>query len=201
MIKVLTPATNRKLATLSQIKLELGIEENDDDNLLNSLILRMSGKIEDYCHRTFAKQVYEETISGKGKILLLTNIPIIYVTSVTCDGDPIVDYEIYNDEAGELYRDAGWTWDTSVWWGKATDNIKQNFTVVYCAGYLLPGETGDGKPLPSAIEDACIQCVKEAYLSRRDSLRVTTERIGNYSVSYDPTPLLDKLLRSWVRIC
>ena len=110
MIRILTPATDRKLATLSQIKLELGIEENDDDNLLNSLILRMSWKIEDYCHRIFAKASLQKKHYQEGKILLLTNTPIIYVTSVTCDGAPIVDYEIYDDEAGELYRDSGWIW-------------------------------------------------------------------------------------------
>src|SRR5574343_381083 len=171
-VTILTPATNKKLATLEQIKQELEITNSTDDAFLNDLIDRMSGRIEDFCHRIFAKQTYQEKAAGFGdKILLLTHTPIISVSSVLCDSSPITDYEIYNANAGELYRSIGWTWDTKVWWKASSfpssNNPEQNFIVTYIAGYVLPGDD-EAQTLPKTIEDACIQCVKEAYLKRRD---------------------------------
>ena len=203
-VTILTPAANKKLTTLEQIKQELEITNSTDDAFLNDLIDRMSGRIEDFCHRIFAKQTYQEKVAGFGdKILLLTHTPIISVSSVLCDSSPITDYEIYNANAGELYRSIGWAWDATVWWKASSfpssNNPEQNFTVVYEAGYVLPGDD-EAQTLPKTIEDACIQCVKEAYLKRRDDPNVSSEKLGNYSVTYDPTPLLFRLLYNWVRI-
>jgi len=203
-ITILTPATNKKLATLGQVKQELEITNSTDDAFLNDLIDRMSGKIEDFCHRIFSKQTYREKVAGSGnKIILLTHTPIISVSSVICDSDPVIDYEIYDAEAGELYREVGWTWDGTIWWKASSfpsfNGQAQNFTVTYDAGYVLPGDD-EAQTLPKTIEDACIQCVKEAYLKRRDDPNVSSERLGNYSVAYDPIPFLTRLLYNWVRI-
>jgi len=203
-VTILAPAENKKLTTLEQVRQELEITNSTDDAFLVDLIDRMSGKIEDFCRRTFAKQTYQEKVAGYGdKILLLAHTPIISVSAVTCDSDPITDYEIYDSEAGELYRGAGWTWDGTIWWKNSSfpsfNGQAQNFTITYEAGYVLPGDEGM-KTLPATIEDACIQCVKEAYMRRRDDPSVSAERLGNYSVNYDPTPLLSRLLYNWVRI-
>ncbi len=203
-VTILTQAVNKKFTTLEQIKQELELKDTTDDAYLSDLIDRMSGRIEEFCHRSFAKQAYQEKIAGSGsRIILLTHTPLISVTSVLCDLDPIVDYEIYDPEAGELYRAGGWVWDAASWWNvsrfPSSYGTAQTFTVTYEAGYILPGDDGI-RTLPATIEDACIQCVKEAYLKRRDDPSVSAEKLGNYSVTYDPTPLLSRLLYNWVRI-
>ena len=62
-VTILTPAANKKLTTLEQIKQELEITNSTDDAFLNDLIDRMSGRIEDFCHRIFAKQTYSASHS------------------------------------------------------------------------------------------------------------------------------------------
>jgi len=203
-VTVLTPAKNRKLVTLEQVKQELEITTTTDDAFLNDIIDRVSGKIEDFTNRIFAKQTYLEKVAGNGSPqLLLSCVPIVSVTSVLCDSDQITDYEIQDAEAGILYRQAGWTWDASLWWKNSSfpsfASQRQNFTIQYIAGYILPGED---KPqtLPKSIEDACIQGVKEMYFNRKEEPGITSLKLGNYAVTYDLTSTFSRLINNWVRV-
>lgn len=171
MIETLVPAVNNKLTSLDVVKAELRIVTTEHDLMLNDMIDQASAIITSFCGRPFAVETYQETVVGEDSVhLILGHRPIVSVTSVA----PVIDFEVWK-EAGMLYRVNGW-------------RQGQIFTIEYVAGYTT---------IPHDIERACIDLTKSAFLARRRDPSITTERIGDYGVSYTP-PGLERLL-SWRR--
>lgn len=180
-LKVISPAENRLLVNLNKVKIELNIEE---DEILYQLIERASRMIEDYTHRIFVKQGYQETLNNINKDkIILSQIPVISIETILMDEDILLSYDKFDAESGIVYLDN--------WWGSFYIMPVNKIIIEYTAGY---------EEIPGEIENACIELVKDMYANRNSSVRVDSERIGSYSVSYGSTSILDKLIPHWRKI-
>lgn len=137
-VRVTSAASDRKLCTLSEVKLRLGIrgEGAADDERLDGLIVAVSATIESFLGRPLARQTYQEGISGTGRRrILLSRYPVdANSTSLTISGDAQTDYTVEAAEIGQLWREGGWTENAAV----AGQDGEANVVVTYKAGYVLP---------------------------------------------------------------
>jgi hypothetical protein len=157
-VTVIEPATVTALTTLDRVRRELGIVADTDDLILDDLITRASSAIARETRRVFGIETVTETLDGSGTRLLgLSRTPILEITEVTEDSAEITDYLIEDDEAGALYRAAGW--------GRS-------------GGLRMWG------PLPGAVEQACLETVKAWYSSRDVDPSISSVKVGQLAVSY-----------------
>lgn len=178
MLSVVTPAANRRLTTLENLKGELGITGSAEDARLGLLIDRASALIARHCRQPFAFQAYLETFEcPRGRVLVLSRVPVISAV-IAVDGADLVEGDWRLDaELGHLARVTG-ALDVD-WCGGAA-------AVAYGAGYVLPGEPDQaGVPrLPADVEHACITLASALRAGgRRDPMlrSETTEGIGSQS--------------------
>jgi uncharacterized phiE125 gp8 family phage protein len=115
------------LTTLSDAKEYLRITDNNQDSLISSLILAVSGQIEGYCRRNLTERTYtdEEFDGTGGSRLLLGQYPVSQITSVKID-DVEVDPSEYKIRKGigSLIR-------VKSIWPKGFLNIKVSFQAGY----------------------------------------------------------------------
>lgn len=194
-----TAATHRSLTQLTTVKTLFGITDTSDEAVLNILIPQASASIENYCNRTFAQQAYSEIftiwtdpfyrstrrgVSG----LQLSRFPVIpaadpivltvtdtdingVITTLVLGTDFLIDYS-----TGQLTRIS--SGGVPIWWHSGTT------TVVYTAGYVLPGDTGT-RTLPFDIEDATIRVTRGAWFGlKRDPMERRHEEPGLGSTEY-----------------
>lgn len=178
LLTVTTPATSFNLTTREAVKAELDLKSNDLNTWIDLKLPRLSAICSAYCRRVFAKQTYSEIIRPDrrtgdtrpvGTLSRLTRMtappeyiglheyPIVSITSVDEDGTILVlntDYE-YDPRIAGLYRLGS---ETRVPW----EALKT--TVVYQAGYVLPGNANAN--LPGDIEEAILTFMKMAYRGR-----------------------------------
>src|SRR5690349_17256097 len=108
-ISVSTVASTRRLTSRARVIAELGVSV--DAALCDALIDQVSGAIEVYCHRPFAREVLTETLPGYGDITLqLSRTPVVSVSTVLYESTPLTDYSIESRDEGTLYRRSGWAW-------------------------------------------------------------------------------------------
>lgn len=176
---VTAPPEVTNLTTLERVKLELEIAGDANDALLAAKIAEASSDIEAHIGRVLSRATLSELFWGESgaEYLILARAPVAELVSVTED-DVAVDLdEVRLDpETGQLYRlDASgnacaWLWCKEV-------------TVVYRAGYLLPGE--DGRDLPAALEAGAIALLNSYWQSRGRDPTVRGEDVpGLGSVQY-----------------
>lgn len=192
-LTVKTPADERDLTTVTAVKEALGVSADDDtlDAFLEKLIHAVSDAIERYTGRTFAKQTYTETVRGANHpILMVTNTPILSITSILCNGEAIVDYTVEDADVGSLYREVGWArsawigWDVEPFTVLGTD--PPLYTIEYQAGYTLPGE--DDTTLPASIEQAAIITASDFMMkSVRGGGDVKSKKVGDLVIEYQET--------------
>jgi|OpeIllAssembly_1097287.scaffolds.fasta_scaffold60789_3 hypothetical protein len=189
-VTVITPATSLNMTTLSAVKDALGISDNDSeyDAVLIRLIAAASSALVEYSGKNFARQTYSETTTGNdGPILTLSNVPIVSVTSVIVDSEPVVDFVIQDKNTGVLYREAGWQMYAWVGWSiepyviPGTEEL--NITIQYVAGYIMPGTIN--YDLPQSYEEACIRTVVAWYKQdQRGGIDVKRRRVGELEIEY-----------------
>jgi uncharacterized phiE125 gp8 family phage protein len=187
-ITVTTPATERDLTTMSAVKDTLNITDDTQDALVEAAIKAASAAIEGYCQRTFAKQTYEETVEGHDHpILMVTNTPIIGTPTVTCEGDPVVDFTVEDAEMGTLYRKVGWLakawigWDVESYRVPGTEVTR--YTIEYEAGYTVPGE--DDHTLPADIEQAALLTAADwVSKSYHGGGEIKSKKVGDLQIDY-----------------
>jgi len=119
------------LTTVTRVKTSLvTLTPTSADDLLERLILEVTGVVEDYCNRYFHYAEYTETVDGTGRTTLrLRGCPVREITSLKIDGEEIdeEDYSV-NYRLGEIYYEDGFT------------EGYQNVEIVYAAGYDYPAE-------------------------------------------------------------
>lgn len=217
MITVDTAASDTNLTIRTTFKTEANVSGVTDDGFIDSLISQASDAIRKYCGRKFERESITETMPGTGSSrLLVTRTPIVTLTSVTVNGT-LVDSDEYTLEDADLglllRHDDGtppapkpWSTPAYLHMGLSREIVKSsgsnNISVVYVAGYLLPGE---GSPtLPSDIERACLDIIKARYLARENDPNIRSQKIGDASetrVAGDGLTVVAKtLLDPWRRI-
>jgi len=186
-VTVTVEADSRHLTTTAAIKGVLGVSSTKFDAEMERLIGAATSAIEEYVQHVFAKQTYQESVNGSDHpLLMLTQTPIISVTTVLCESSPITDFEIHDADAGILYRAAGWTQSAWVGWNTEPAAIpltgKKLYVVTYEAGYITPGLPSPN--LPPHIEQACIETVVDWYRSSKRDSSVKSKKVGDLAISY-----------------
>jgi hypothetical protein len=195
MLTVTSPATTTNLAQLATVKTLLGLTDASQDAVLTLLIGQASDTITDYCNvGCFAQQSYSETVRGYGtNQLALSRTPIVTLTSVALDGTlvPTTQYELDDPAAGMIQGIVPWLWtaeirvDLFLYGASALPRSEQyRYTVVYTAGYNLPGDTLQSTPLPRAIEHACVNTVTAWYVARYRDPYLKGATVGDQTLSY-----------------
>lgn len=159
-------ATN--LTTLDRVKLELGIENTDNDDLLEAKIAEASADIEASIGRTVCRAGITETFwPVTGGNLILDRYPVASIESVTVDDVLVTEWRL-DTQTGILYRldESGY----QLSWYAAKSII-----VVYTAGYIMPGETD--RDLPYALEGAAIELVSSYWQARGRDASLKAEEI------------------------
>lgn len=173
------------LSTLENLKTLCSVSGSTQDSQLTLLLKAASSQVETYCNRRFGLRTTTEKVRGTGRDFLLLSVwPIVSVTSVTVDGAAVTDYELRDanvpDGPSHLWRWYGWRWKPSTIADVTTDPDAQssdlNITVVYVAGYKLPGVTYTGtysnaviaaaSDLPSDIELASLRQAQYLFIRR-----------------------------------
>lgn len=160
------------LTTKSEVKAVIGIDHDDDDTLIDSLIERASKIIDTYTNRTLEAQDIEEEFDGTGtNDYVLKQYPVNSVSKLSYRSGYIGDitwkeisskYYTYYEHSGTLrYAD------------KFTIRPK-GYKVEYNAGYAT---------IPADLEQACIDLVTH-YYNTRTQKGIKSERIGDYSITY-----------------
>lgn len=188
---VVTPATNRRLASLAIFKQGPTKKDGADDEYLDYLRDVQSQAFESACNRVFAREaikdvfreprhdLYEHGQYKPAEELVLSRRPIVSISSVvdyTGTLDPSL-YE-YEAEAGILYR----LWDCGDGTFARIPWRSRSVTVQYVAGYILPDDPDSN--LPHDIQDAVITLMRMAWKGKdRDpALRSQSAgEIGNQS--------------------
>ncbi len=183
ILSILEPAENRLLTTLERVKLELNITDSSSDEILTIKIGEASSDIEAHLGYVLARETVSETFwdvpSSDG--ILLRRVPVASLTSATVDGDLLeVNRYRLNYETGVLsgLDEGGYP---AQWY------VGKDATIVYVAGYVLPGDATEDTPsdLPMAIQGACVDLVQDYWFARgRDGMVKSDDVIGVRRVDY-----------------
>jgi hypothetical protein len=190
---VLTPATTRDLTLLATFKDDWDVTVTTDDGFLARAITRCSAAALKFCNRAFAIETVQDRIDlgarrgmvvNRQNVLQLSRWPVASITSILVDGKTLtegVDF-ITHATVGQLSRIDS-SGDAINWRGRIV-------TVVYIAGYVLPGQDptafpSTAAPIPPDLEDAVGRMVYTRYAERqRDPLIRSEKAEGVYSVEY-----------------
>src|SRR5262249_17983003 len=138
-------------------------------------------------YQFLCRQTYRETLPGYGNnILQLKRTPIVSVSSVTHNGEPIVDFTIEDKDAGHLYRRLGWQWTAAVGW-HLTDYVIPNsehpdFQVDYVAGYLAADQPNSD--MPGEIQRSARETVVDWFKRLGRSSDIQSKSVGDLSITY-----------------
>lgn len=189
---VTSPASNKRMVQVATLKTLLNITSTAYDATLGELADRASAAIRSFCDREFAMQGYTETLSADGgNLLFLRNTPIESVSSVALRGDTATDYLIDDREDGSLFRENGWEWTqglaNSLGDFPNPGSPLNKWTVVYVAGYTMPGDTAtstNAQDLPGDLQEAAIKTIRSWFKMRDGADGVKRKKVGNLEIEY-----------------
>lgn len=135
------------LVSLAQLKAHLGVQSSGDDLLLAGLISQISRAICAYSNRPFIwPRNVVDTFDGNGRQKIqLRNWPVVAVTSVMIDGQPV--------SPAQKPQSAGWLLEGGdveppgamqkvYLYGSTFSRGWQNVSIAYRAGYQVSNEVG-----------------------------------------------------------
>jgi len=158
------------IATLADMKEELGIKDSQDDNLLTNLLEGLQGRIDDFLERTLLRgENVSETLDGGVLSLALRRYPLETVSQIFIDEyqvfgtDTLLDTDDYriNYSRGRIVYQSG-----SSEWPEGFQNIK----VVYTGGYVaIEEDAQEGQAaLPESIKRAFKMQASFEWRNRRN---------------------------------
>jgi hypothetical protein len=167
--QISTPAPDRTLVSLDDLREQLRIKSNDtaNDVWLTKVIDRTSRQAERYCNRIFVVQTYLDTFRGgsggtNSEPLILSQAPVDPVSLVvTLDGAALTAADLGLDQyAGLLYR-----LTEPMHWQSTT-----SLSVSYAAGF---------DPVPFDVQQAVLDlCTMDNAGRGRDPMLRATESPG-----------------------
>lgn len=169
---VIIPADSYDLVTLDDLKADLGISIDADDDFLTRAIGKASSAAAQYCGRVFPVETVEDLFDLCGNshaALQLSRAPIVEIVSVA-QGDTVLaqdDYRI-DAKAGLIFRSDG-RWSGS------------DITINYTGGF---------DPIPLDLQGAAIDMVKGLQFNRSRDPLLRSENIlsGLYAYTlFDPS--------------
>lgn len=184
------------LVELSQLKSELGISGDSENDNLNRIINSISQQIEKYVGRKLYYEAdIEEKVAGYGtNFLMVSRTPLISIDSITYSDatEDSNNYEIHGDgNSGLIYRPGGWVNTSESFNTYAGDPIagtnRKTYTITYTGGYITQKQDTDGvgtRNLPYDIEDAALILSVSRYRKTGSSLGVKSESLLSGEVTY-----------------
>jgi hypothetical protein len=186
------------LTTAATVAADLGVASSAR---IEALVTAASRAIARHCNRTFEKnaEITEYPASYGRPLLWLSRTPINSVASIEVFGAELeaAEFEVYDAEAGLVYRKNGQVWPKTVrsngrisltddqFIGEAGDD---GVTVVYSGGWVTPGQVVlsllTPATLPEDVQEAAIITACALYKARGRDTDVSSEAIGDWSVSY-----------------
>jgi hypothetical protein len=164
---IVTPAADRNLVTLDDLREQLRVRPGDvaNDGWYSKIIARSSLAAERYCNRTFAEQDYLDTFvagftSATAAPLILSQAPVDPASVVvTLDGAGL------DDTGWSLSPLVGHLWRTGTAWSNTS-----GLTVAYSAGFA---------EIPADVQQAVLDlCTMENAGRGRDPMLRATESPG-----------------------
>ncbi len=148
-------------ASLFNVASDLGLTSESDVSKLAQTLAQTSRWIEDYTGRKFYLQtgISEYVKADNKSYLFVANYPLREITIITYQGEavPTADYYIAGYDVSGI-RSADNAWEL---YSKSSDNY---YTIVYNAGFYLPGQAN--RDLPSDIEVTCEMIAKESWKAK-----------------------------------
>lgn len=159
---VITAASSQQLASLADVKAELGIVDTLQDQVLTRYIDLCSAAAAQFCDRVFPKETVKDEIwpeyrAGDHvlttglKAIQLSRWPVISVTAITENGSVLAEEYDYRVDmvSGLAHRlnEHGHSRDWPAW----------PLSVTYQAGY---------ETVPADVQDAVIRMVKARHIAR-----------------------------------
>lgn len=191
------PIKSNALTTLARLKVYLGITSASYDTVLEYAIDSATAFILQYCDRTFQKIVYSNEIyDGNGsKNLLLKNYPVISGQTFTLEIRDSIDnngsFSVIASEDYFIKESSGIISYISGIFAK----IDQHYRISYTAGYDYDTAS---KTLTSVnlgdLEYAVWKLCATIYYQRTSSGNVSSEHIGDYSITYMKEVMTDSEL-------
>lgn len=194
VIATVTPAARRGMTTPERFRVV-----NDDggagDAELLARIGRATATIERYLGRILAQERVRELISGIGlRNLVLERSPLLEVHGITVNGqavdagaitllDPRAAIVALETRFDPWADDCLPTSQIAYGWRQGRGEASR-YEVDYTGGWTMPDDAGSAFTLPADLEDACQMLVRGELEQRQRALGVTSERLGDYSVSY-----------------
>lgn len=209
-LSIVVPAQSYDLTTLAMVKDRLKIKHSLKDTQLSRMITGVSKSLTRKIGREFARESVIEIVKGYGTTqLLLSRSPIVLVTSVLFEDNPILDFTIDDSENSILYRRAGWRWTIAsafmgVGFNPLPNSEESLFTVTYEAGYILPEWTDPKleRNLPEDIEDLVLDYIHFLYASRKQKdVSIRSYTIGDISVSKSTQTTVVAFMADFNRRC
>jgi len=179
------------LVTLAEVKEYMGITGTDYDDLLESLISRMSRFVETYCQRSFAEaertEYYDGTEYNDGT-LIVNNWPISSVAELFDNPDRTfaaeseivaADYVVYEDSGiVQILIDNTTEYLSGATMGHSSGFQvgRQSIKIKYTAGYSAAN-------MPEDLKGAVIELVSRKF-NVRGQEGIKSERLGRWSRTY-----------------
>ena len=157
------------LTNLSDVKLQLKLTTNVDDQLLSNLIKSGSDFVEGWINRKVMSASYTTQMDGTGSaVMVLPNYPVTAVSSFKINGTEIAQSAGWNSP--------GYLFD---YWSIRLRSYtfvpgQLNCEVTYTAGYLS---------VPHDIEQACIDLICRKYRSL-DRIGLTSKGLAGETTAY-----------------
>lgn len=166
LITVRTPAESRDLTLLATVKESLSVTGTGSDAQLQRLITAASEMVDDFTDRVMGRELITEKLgvdlgelkSGGTTQLMLTRIPVLMISAIRFDTDPLdmTTVELADAEAGFLFRREGFAETAIERLGievARTRVLEPLWEVDYSAGYILPSFVAISKPFAATDVD------------------------------------------------
>ena len=166
-----------QLTTLAAVKAYLGIDHDNDNDLLETLVGAESKIIESWLGRKYGTISYTDIFSGSGGTEhLFRNYPVTAVTSLTIDGKTIDEAETIQDTGYMVYDNRLLLFGHVFSWGK------NNCRAEYNAGEDVPADVGQ----------ACIELAAIRY-KNRDRIGLKSKGLAGETITYDRKAIPDEI--------
>lgn len=174
------------LTSLARLKIWLGVTSDTDNTLLESIINSVSDWVERYIDRTLLLTTYtNEVYSGTGtQKLLLKQFPVSSSDSFTFQRrDAVQNIDTWSSIDSEQYFV---DYDTGiVTYPGVFSELPRHYRFSYTAGYDYDQAAKTLESLGLGdLEMAVWKLCNAAYRKRQDTEDVSSESIGDYSVTY-----------------
>lgn len=188
------------LTTLARQKDFLGISVATNDTLLTILINAVTDFVENYCDKRFRQTAYSNQLydgNGTNK-LLLRQYPVTAGETFTLEerdsADNVTSFSTVDSDEFFVKESQGIVEFARLLFKK----LAQHYRITYTAGYnfdnTTPGNTLESQGIGD-MEYAVWKLVAKAFSQRKSDTNVTSESLGDYSVTLRKTAMADPEIR------